>query len=429
MVVVLVEVARKGYLAAVVPVIVNAILSEHQLVVDIVAFVSKGDFPRSRLGEKQRGKILATWVTRKMRTIAQFGIRDPDGADSQITEVAEPNSRMGSQYNGSIVASSLRHAEAAEDPSAQDYVGEQTAPPDISEQQQQQQQQQLYAPVPDGISEMPAAFDDCPDESTMYHNRGLASYHDDDTPTDDAGRRYHFELPGIAPYDGSTPPPINLPPKRSDIEPNHYETGLYPYPSDIELSTNTPPPPTVPPKTIEDDLTPLQGTLNAPPRTSNKRQSSYLPSVSGHETLDMAEQNDFDDQPSGSLAQPTRLSSDNIGGGLRIANADPSSDEEDDDDRSTRADPNEWPQEAIMHMNLSSSDNRPTSKKTSRGAKLGMHVYGQSLTEAPVFSGQQQQPQHQQQQQLPAPGPPVPPKERDDRNPNLYDGYGYGHAM
>lgn len=77
--VVLVEVHIKSYLASMVPVIVNAILNDHQVVVDIVAFVGKGDFPRSRLGEKQRGKILASWVTRKMRTIAQFGIRDTPG--------------------------------------------------------------------------------------------------------------------------------------------------------------------------------------------------------------------------------------------------------------------------------------------------------------------------------------------------------------
>lgn len=87
---------RKAYLASIVPVIVNAILNEHQVVVDIVAFVTKGDFPRSRLGEKQRGKILASWVMRKLPTIAQFGIRDADGADSQITEVAEPKSGLGS---------------------------------------------------------------------------------------------------------------------------------------------------------------------------------------------------------------------------------------------------------------------------------------------------------------------------------------------
>jgi acyl-CoA synthetase (AMP-forming)/AMP-acid ligase II len=58
LVVVLVEVNRKQYLASIVPVIVNAILNEHQIIVDIVAFVSVGDFPRSRLGEKQRGKLL-----------------------------------------------------------------------------------------------------------------------------------------------------------------------------------------------------------------------------------------------------------------------------------------------------------------------------------------------------------------------------------
>ncbi|CUS08943.1 unnamed protein product [Tuber aestivum] len=110
LVVVLVEVRVKSYLASMVPVIVNAILNEHQLVVDIVAFVGKGDFPRSRLGEKQRGKILASWVTRKMylpplyppnwhsiagastkltlphrRTIAQFGIRDTDRNENHET--------------------------------------------------------------------------------------------------------------------------------------------------------------------------------------------------------------------------------------------------------------------------------------------------------------------------------------------------------
>jgi len=110
LVVVLVEVRVKSYLASMVPVIVNAILNEHQLVVDIVAFVGKGDFPRSRLGEKQRGKILASWVTRKMypphftsgwysvagasanifllrrRTIAQFGIRDTDRNENHETD-------------------------------------------------------------------------------------------------------------------------------------------------------------------------------------------------------------------------------------------------------------------------------------------------------------------------------------------------------
>jgi hypothetical protein len=102
LVVVVVEIFRRNFLAAMVPVIVNAILNEHQLVIDIVAFVIKGDFHRSRLGEKQRGKILAGWVTRKMRTIAQYSIRDPNGEDNfnQITE--EPRMMQGRTSTGTF---------------------------------------------------------------------------------------------------------------------------------------------------------------------------------------------------------------------------------------------------------------------------------------------------------------------------------------
>lgn len=107
LVVVLVEVTRKSYLASLVPVIVNAVLNDHQIVIDIVAFVSYGDFPRSRLGEKQRGKILGSWVTRKMRTIAQFSIRNADGADPQMLQ-----SRMsrGSKTGSIMGGSSLRRS-------------------------------------------------------------------------------------------------------------------------------------------------------------------------------------------------------------------------------------------------------------------------------------------------------------------------------
>ncbi|KAH9906437.1 acetyl-CoA synthetase-like protein [Xylariomycetidae sp. FL2044] len=116
LVVVLVEVSRKAYLASIVPVIVNAILNEHQIVIDIVAFVNKGDFPRSRLGEKQRGKILAGWVTRKMRTVAQFAIRDSnagglEGGDGTIDARASVGSiRSSINVPGT---SSLRNVEPA----------------------------------------------------------------------------------------------------------------------------------------------------------------------------------------------------------------------------------------------------------------------------------------------------------------------------
>jgi len=181
LIVVLVEVGRKAYLASIVPVIVNAILNDHQIVVDIVAFVNKGDFPRSRLGEKQRGKILASWVTRKMRTMAQFGIRDADSALSDVTETMEPRSAVASLRNGSVITSSLRHAEAA---------------PQILEQReferQQIQAQNSFNSLPTGISEMPAQ---------NYNNsilgspaaRNGASINSDDTPTEN--RKGHFELP------------------------------------------------------------------------------------------------------------------------------------------------------------------------------------------------------------------------------------------
>ncbi|RAK71959.1 putative AMP binding domain protein [Aspergillus fijiensis CBS 313.89] len=113
LIVVVVEVTRKAYLASLVPVIVDAILNEHQVVADIVAFVSHGDFPRSRLGEKQRGKVLASWVTRKLRTIAQFSIRDMEGSENPF---AAPQHRMSrSSKPGSTMGNSTRRSTVVPD--------------------------------------------------------------------------------------------------------------------------------------------------------------------------------------------------------------------------------------------------------------------------------------------------------------------------
>ncbi|KAL4934397.1 putative AMP binding domain protein [Aspergillus undulatus] len=109
LIVVVVEVTRKAYLASLVPVIVNAILNEHQVVADIVAFVSYGDFPRSRLGEKQRGKVLASWVTRKLRTIAQFSIREIEGGDFGLGAASQHRFSKSSKA-GSIMGQSARRS-------------------------------------------------------------------------------------------------------------------------------------------------------------------------------------------------------------------------------------------------------------------------------------------------------------------------------
>ncbi len=257
---VLVEVGRKAYLASIVPVIVNAILNEHQIVVDIVAFVNKGDFPRSRLGEKQRGKILASWVTRKMKTMAQFGIRDPDSGLSDVTEAMEPRSGVTSIKNGSILAGSLRNTESA---------------PQILEQReyerQQVQTQNNFAPLPTGISEMPAQnYND----SIVGKEENGTSTKGDDTPTDTPTPQ--FELPG----DNYDPEKTNFLDGTLDFQIPGFET----------LEAPQVPPPRVGPK----------------PRTSGQID---LPAVEGRE-------GDIWTLPS-----QTR-------GGLRVQNAD--SDDEDD---------------------------------------------------------------------------------------------------
>ncbi|RMZ82731.1 hypothetical protein DV738_g1503, partial [Chaetothyriales sp. CBS 135597] len=122
MVVVLVEVFRKAYLASIVPIIVNTILNEHQIVVDIVAFVGQGDFPRSRLSEKQRGKILANWITRKLRTIAQFGIRDAESGLQPLSEAPEP-------HKSNSVAS---HTISTREPVRNSITSETHGPGDVS---------------------------------------------------------------------------------------------------------------------------------------------------------------------------------------------------------------------------------------------------------------------------------------------------------
>lgn len=207
LVVVLAEITRKAYLGSVVPVIVNAILNEHQIIVDIVAFVNKGDFPRSRLGEKQRGKILAGWVTRKMRTLAQFAIRDMDpaslvGGDPGTADGSDPHrASIGSQRSAGGPApgsSSLRNVEHA---------------PQILEQEEFQNQVGHMASLPqhghDGIAEMPG------DEGPLYAQQGQANAPSgNDYVLPDFDHFGHDDRPppvGAKPGPGQPTPQIKLP--------------------------------------------------------------------------------------------------------------------------------------------------------------------------------------------------------------------------
>ncbi|KAK0630851.1 hypothetical protein B0T17DRAFT_233220 [Bombardia bombarda] len=203
LVVVLVEVARKAYLASIVPVIVNSILNEHQIIVDIVAFVNKGDFPRSRLGEKQRGKILAGWVSRKMRTMAQFAIKDMDSSALGLLGTSgseHPSSEVHRASMGSFRSSggpmpgagtsSLRNVEHA---------------PRILEQRELEQQaldSSLTPPPPPGFVEMPANEREVDNDQTPTKTNALPSH--------------GFELPDFDRFGSSaSPSPVGSKPGSS----------------------------------------------------------------------------------------------------------------------------------------------------------------------------------------------------------------------
>ncbi|EON97844.1 putative acyl- ligase protein [Phaeoacremonium minimum UCRPA7] len=157
LVVVLIEVGRKAYLASLVPVIVNAILNEHQIIVDIVAFVNKGDFPRSRLGEKQRGKILASWVSRKMRTMAQFAIRDMDAAALAAVGGGEGDGTNASDANRASLGSLRNSGGLGVVPGNSSSLRNMEPAPQILEQRELEQQLESMAALPPRaqIAEMP----------------------------------------------------------------------------------------------------------------------------------------------------------------------------------------------------------------------------------------------------------------------------------
>ncbi|KAK6464601.1 hypothetical protein DFJ63DRAFT_317880 [Scheffersomyces coipomensis] len=62
------------YYASLVPIIVNTVLSKHHLIVDIVAFIKRGQFPISRLRTKQRARIVDAWAKGFIPIVASYGV-------------------------------------------------------------------------------------------------------------------------------------------------------------------------------------------------------------------------------------------------------------------------------------------------------------------------------------------------------------------
>ncbi|KAF2873925.1 hypothetical protein BDV95DRAFT_592091 [Massariosphaeria phaeospora] len=360
LVVVVVEIFRRNFLASMVPVIVNSILNEHQLVIDIVAFVIKGDFHRSRLGEKQRGKILAGWVTRKMRTIAQYSIRDPNGEDNQIAEVAEPVGRLstGTYRNsgpGSIKGSLRAGSMLGMPPQMQQphFMGGQEYPA---------QPHMSFAPAA-SVSEAPGqAYPASIPELATGPNHGLRE-ENDETPTEarmefmpytdgggvdnyQAGDRdglyhgaeteaaiYHQQY-GQA-YGAPSPPlPTVLRPGVPTTDGHHDHRSAEPHPFYTDK-------PFIAPPTMRHDEAryELGGDNENTPQPGDRwslpsQQQAQQPPL----PLPQVQQ-----QHAQQHAPPQQAR-----GGLRVANR--NSDDEDDDDDDD--DNGEWAQEAIMHMNF-----------------------------------------------------------------------------
>ena len=352
-----------------VPVIVNAILGEHQLVVDIVAFVTKGDFPRSRLGEKQRGKILASWVTRKLRTIAQFSIRDSDGADSQITEVAEPTSGLESTVG---IGSSLRNVETVATPPAKPTPN------------------QDYTTLPTGISEMPATTY----ESSIIESPPLGYTEEDreDTPTE--SRQHNYDYPTSTLTDhighcGSTylPNPSQFStnefeypqasssatPQDSRLSYTAYNPrrgkGLPPDPASFNFSPPSPPPPQAP----YSSKPVLSSTHLYDPSSNNNVNHQRNPSSSEGDlwTLPSSQRQSSYGNLGNLSQQASHQSNDSRSNGngpalSKLSNSTPRSERE------------EWPREAIMHMNLARDGNARTAGDRGGGVYDGSG-YGQAL--------------------------------------------------
>lgn len=90
------ESRRTRSLSALVPLIVNTILSKHHLIVDIVAFIKKGEFPISRLGTKQRARIVDAWVQGIIPLSVQFGVNYGENSMIQLTKTIHDVSKTKS---------------------------------------------------------------------------------------------------------------------------------------------------------------------------------------------------------------------------------------------------------------------------------------------------------------------------------------------
>lgn len=97
-VVAVVDSTRGRFLSSLVPVIFNKVLSDHYLIIDIVAFTKPKCFPYSRLGLKQRRKVVQRFVSKKLPTQAQYGINQGEPSLIKTVQDFENSSEVSSLH-------------------------------------------------------------------------------------------------------------------------------------------------------------------------------------------------------------------------------------------------------------------------------------------------------------------------------------------
>lgn len=89
---------RGRYLSSLVPVLFNKVLSDHYLILDIVAFTKPNAFPYSRLGIKQRRKVVDYFVSKKLAIQAQYGINQGETSLIKTVQDFENSSEVSSLH-------------------------------------------------------------------------------------------------------------------------------------------------------------------------------------------------------------------------------------------------------------------------------------------------------------------------------------------
>ncbi len=89
-VVCVVEVRGSEGILNLIPNVINSILEEHEFIINVIVFIGPGTLPKSRLGEKQRAKVMNSWLSGNLTTLHVHYVKPPSSS--------KPNSHLPSNY-------------------------------------------------------------------------------------------------------------------------------------------------------------------------------------------------------------------------------------------------------------------------------------------------------------------------------------------